>query len=202
MNKLIEKIVDEEWAQFQLVNNEGGRASCQNDRRQFDIMRASQFSVWTEELLQSYYSDLLTAGIEGRNLIFNKYAYMMERTDPAGYERIKHVLPDISPERRAFMEPAVQMQVQWAEDFAKRFPKFAGRGRIIRAADECCGLTSVETYQRGELYSYGEDTQLLYCEFVFRCGQEGKNLTFLVREQMAKMYGYKSVEDCERSIKC
>ena len=52
MNKLIEKIVDEEWAQFQLLNNEGGRASCQNDRRQFDIMRASQFSVWTEELLQ------------------------------------------------------------------------------------------------------------------------------------------------------
>ena len=109
MNKLIEKIVDEEWAQFQLVNNEGGRASCQNDRRQFDIMRASQFSVWTEELLQAYYSDLLTAGIEGRNLIFNKFAFMMERTDPAGYERIKHVLPDISPERRAFMEPAVQM---------------------------------------------------------------------------------------------
>ena len=73
---------------------------------------------------------------------------------------------------------------------------------MIRAADECCGMTSVETYQHGELYSYGEETQLLYCEFVFRCEQEGKNLTYLVREQMAKMYGYESVEDCERSIKC
>ena len=93
MNELIGKIVDEEWAQFQLVNNQGGRASCQDDWRQFDIMRRSQFSVWPETLLQSYYSDLLTAGIEGRNLIFSKYAYMMERTDPAGYERIKHVLP-------------------------------------------------------------------------------------------------------------
>lgn len=202
MNELIGKIVDEEWAQFQLVNNQGGHASCQDDWRQFDIMRRSQFSVWPETLLQSYYSDLLTAGIEGRNLIFSKYAYMMERTDPAGYERIKHVLPEISPERRAFMEPAVQIQVQWAEDFAHDFPKFAGRGRMIRAADECCGMTSVETYQHGELYSYGEETQLLYCEFVFRCEQEGKNLTYLVREQMAKMYGYESVEDCERSIKC
>lgn len=202
MNGLIERIIDEEWAQFQLVNNQGGRASCQDDRRQFNIMRGSQFLVWTEELLQSYYSDLLTANIEGRNLVFNKYAYMMERTDPAGYERIKHVLPAISPERRTFMEPAVQIQVQWAEEFAGKFPKFAGRGRIIRSKDECGGLTSVETYQRGELYSYGAETQLIYCEFVFRCEQAGRNLTYLVREQMAKTYGYKSVEECERSIKC
>ena len=202
MNELIKKIIDEEWAQFQLVTNQGGRACCQDDRRQFDIMRGSQFAVWPEELLLSYYSDLMTASIEGRNLIFNKYAYMMERTDPVGYERLKHVLPEISQERRAFMEPAVQIQVLWAEDFARDYPNFAGRGRIIRTEDECGGLTSIETYQRGELYSYGEETQLLYCEFVFRCGEEGKNLTYLVREQMAKMYGYESVEDCERSIKC
>ena len=45
MNELIGKIVDEEWAQFQLVNNQGGRASCQDDWRQFSIMRGSQFSV-------------------------------------------------------------------------------------------------------------------------------------------------------------
>lgn len=200
MNELIEKIIDEEWAQFQLVNNEGGRASCQDDRQQFDIMRGSQFSVWPEELLRSYYSDLLTADIEGRNLIFNKYAYMMERTDPEGYERIKHVLPEISPEQRAFMEPAVQLQVRWAEEFAREYPKFSGRGRIIRACDEYFGLTSVETYQRGELYSYGAGTQLLYCEFVFRCEQDGKNLAYLMREQMAKMYGYKSLDEIERSI--
>lgn len=52
MNELIGKIVDEEWAQFQLVNNQGGRASCQDDWRQFSIMRGSQFSVWPENLLQ------------------------------------------------------------------------------------------------------------------------------------------------------
>lgn len=52
MNELIGKIVDEEWAQFQLVNNQGGRASCQDNWRQFSIMRGSQFSVWPENLLQ------------------------------------------------------------------------------------------------------------------------------------------------------
>ena len=161
-------------------------------------MRSSQFLVWPEPLLSSYAQDLQSASLEGRNLIFNKYAYMMARTDPAGYERVKHVLPELSQERKDYLEQAVQIHVRWAEDFARMFPKFAARGRVIHQEDERCGLTSIETYQRGELYSYGPRTQLLYCEFVFRCEREGKNLTYLVRDQMAKMYHYESVEDMER----
>ena len=198
MKEIIEEIVREEWRQFQLINSQGGRASCQDDWEQFSIMRSSQFLVWPEPLLSSYAQDLQSASLEGRNLIFNKYAYMMARTDPAGYERVKHVLPEISQERRDYLEQAVQIHVRWAEDFARMFPKFAARGRVIHQEDERCGLTSIETYQRGELYSYGPRTQLLYCEFVFRCEREGKNLTYLVRDQMAKMYHYESVEDMER----
>ena len=199
MKEIIEEIVREEWRQFQLINSQGGRASCQDDWAQFAIMRGSQFLVWPEPLLSSYAQDLQEASLAGRNLIFNKYAYMMARTDPAGYERVKHVLPEISQERKDYLEQAVQIHVRWAEDFARMFPKFAARGRVIHQEDECCGLTSIETYQRGELYSYGPRTQLLYCEFVFRCEKEGKNLTYLVRDQMAKMYHYESVEDMERS---
>ena len=198
MKEIIEEIVREEWRQFQLINSQGGRASCQDDWAQFYIMRSSQFLVWPEPLLSSYAQDLQSASLEGRNLIFNKYAYMMARTDPAGYEQVKHVLPEISQERRDYLEQAVQIHVRWAEDFARMFPKFAARGRVIHQEDERCGLTSIETYQRGELYSYGPRTQLLYCEFVFRCEKEGKNLTYLVRDQMAKMYHYESVEDMER----
>lgn len=198
MKEIIEEIVREEWRQFQLINSQGGRASCQDDWAQFSIMRSSQFLVWPEPLLSSYAQDLQSASLEGRNLIFNKYAYMMARTDPTGYERVKHVLPEISQERKDYLEQAVQIHVRWAEDFARRFPKYAGKGRVIHQEDERCGLTSIETYQRGELYSYGPQTQLLYCEFVFRCEKEGKNLTYLVRDQMAKMYHYESVEDMER----
>lgn len=199
MKAIIEEIVREEWRQFQLINSQGGRASCQDDWAQFYIMRSSQFLVWPEPLLSSYAQDLQEASLAGRNLIFNKYAYMMARTDPAGYERVKHVLPELSQERKDYLEQAVQIHVRWAEDFARRFPKYAGKGRVIHQEDERCGLTSIETYQRGELYSYGPRTQLLYCEFVFRCEKEGKNLTYLVRDQMAKMYHYESVEDMERS---
>ena len=60
-------------------------------------------------------------------------------------------------------------------------------------------MTSIETYQRGELYSYGMNTQNLYCDFVLECEKNDVNLTYLVREKMAKMYNYKSIEEMERS---
>ena len=83
MKQIIESITQEEWQQFQNVNNQGGRASCQDDYAQFHIMRSSQFSVWPDELLSSYYDDLVRARDEGQNLVFNKYAYMMERQTPS-----------------------------------------------------------------------------------------------------------------------
>lgn len=198
MKEIIEEIVREEWRQFQLVNSRGGRASCQDDWAQFSIMRSSQFLTWPEPVLASYAQDLQRASLEGRNLIFNKYAYMMACTDPAGYRQVKHLLPPISQEEKDYLEQAVQIHVKWAEDFARKFPRYAGRGRVIHGAEERRGQTSIETYQRGELYSYGPQTRQMYCEFVFCCEREGKNLTYLVRDQMAKMYHYESVEDMER----
>ena len=49
-------------------------------------MRYSQFSAFTAEMLTSYRKDLRLAGEEGRNLLMEKYAYMMEFTDPAYFD--------------------------------------------------------------------------------------------------------------------
>ena len=46
----IEKLIQMEWEDFQKVNNEGGRASCQDDPETFFIMRRSHFAcrrIWT-----------------------------------------------------------------------------------------------------------------------------------------------------------
>ena len=49
----IEAIIRLEWKQFQGVHNEGGRASCQDDPKTFEIMRKSQFLTWDLEALES-----------------------------------------------------------------------------------------------------------------------------------------------------
>ena len=44
----IQGIIAIEWAMFDQVENEGGRASCQNDYRTFAIMRSSQYKCWND----------------------------------------------------------------------------------------------------------------------------------------------------------
>ena len=97
--QLIEKIVELEWQQFQKVQNEGGRASCQDNRPTFNIMRTSQFLVWKMEILESYYQDLQDAESKGWNLLTEKYARMMESTAPVQYEQLKERLPKRSERR-------------------------------------------------------------------------------------------------------
>ena len=68
-----ERIIKKEWNFFQQVENEGGRASCQEDPETFFIMRRSQFCAWPEELLNSYEADLTEAAAAGRNPLAEKY---------------------------------------------------------------------------------------------------------------------------------
>lgn len=82
MDGIIREIIETEWTQFDKVQNRGGRAACQDDWKTFAVMRSSQFQVWTQALLESYRKDLRSAQKEGRNLFWEKYARMMERTAP------------------------------------------------------------------------------------------------------------------------
>lgn len=194
----IEDIVREEWLQFQLVNNEGGRASCQDDWQQFNIMRTSQFMAWPQEVLDSYYNDLMQAKASDRNLLFEKYAFMMRETAPDRFEAVKGALPELSEKKAHLIEYIVEAQVKWAEEFQEKYPNYAKRGRVIRAKDAQKWDTSIETYQRGELSSYSEQTVELYAAYVAECLEKGINLAENIRDNMARMYGYESKEDAER----
>ncbi len=52
---------------FDKVENEGGRASCQDNWDTFSKMRRSQYMAWPLPLLESWKSDLVRANEEGRN---------------------------------------------------------------------------------------------------------------------------------------
>ncbi len=84
---VIEKIISIEWTMFDAVENISGRASCQDDYDTFRIMRKSQLEAWNAETLESYLNDLKTAQENGRNLLSEKYAFMMEYTSPDEFEQ-------------------------------------------------------------------------------------------------------------------
>lgn len=200
--QLINKIVELEWKQFDKVKNEGGRASCQDDYATFSIMRKSQYLTWSEELLCRYYNDLQDAWQNGWNLITEKYARMMKSTAPEKYAELEDKLPVRSEEREKIMEEIVKIQVSWMEEFASKYPNMAVNARTIHTYEDNEFDTSYETYLRGELGTYSEETFVLYGRFIAGLIQEGKNLAYETMNNTAKFYGYESVEDAEEKIGC
>ena len=198
--ELIEKIIALEWKQFDRVNNEGGRASCQDNWPTFHIMRKSQFDNWNEEMLESYYKDVTKAEEEGWNLLTEKYARMMESTDPEGYARLKDQLPARTPERLKSQDQVVEIQVSWMEALAEKYPKVAGNARSIRSSSDSRYSTSYETYLRGELSTYSDETFSLYRDYILDLQSKGENLAMDVIAKSANMYGYKDLTDAEKNI--
>ena len=201
MNPIIEQIVEMEWEMFQNVRNTGGRAACQDDFETFDVMRKSQFLIWDLPLLESYWQDLQEGKAQGRNLVMEKYAYMMESTAPKEYEAIATGLPKISEEKQAMVEQIVAIQVGWREEFAEKYPHLSGQARIIHTSEDTLYDISFETYLRGELKKYSMQTLVLYGRRIVAFVQEQKNMTEEIMRYTTAFYGYKTLEDAEQSQK-
>ena len=194
---MIDKVIAEEWSQFDKVENEGGRADCQDDYETFRIMRKAQYMTWSKEMLESFYADLIAAKNSGWNLIMEKYARMMQSTNPLGYARLEKELPVINEDRIKIQEEIIKIQVSWMEDFARLYPKLSGNMRTIRTSSDTSFNTSYETYLRGELCTYSEKTMLLYASFIIGLLKGGRNLAIETMGNTAKMYGFESLNEAE-----
>lgn len=195
---LAEEITKLEWQQFQLTQNEGGRANCQEDWQTFHIMRMSQFLTWPLDLQESYKKDLERADSNGRNLITEKYARMMESTAPEIFERtIKPYIKPISEPRKSAQEQIILTQVEWAADFRERYPHLGLAMRVLKTSEDTEENTSFETYLRGELSTYSDDTFAKYQRFVNNLRAENLNLTQMIITNTVHMYGYDSLESAE-----
>lgn len=197
---LVNELVSLEWEAFDKVQNEGGRADCQDDWNTFSIMRKSQYYTWTEEMLKSYIRDFHKANDKGYNLITEKYGRMMESTAPLRYMQIKDAFPEIPEAKKEIIEEIVKIQVDWMEEFASRYPKAAGNARSIHTAEDTPYNTSYETYLRGELSTYSDETLDLYGRFIAQLCRENKNLAQMTMANTAFFYGYTSLDDLEAKL--
>ena len=198
--KLAEEITKLEWDQFQLTENEGGRANCQGNWPTFRIMRMSQFLAWPLDLQESYKQDLERANQNGRNLITEKYARMMESTAPEIFERtIKPYIKPILEPRKSAQEQIILTQVEWAADFREHYPHLGLAMRVLKTSEDTAENTSFETYLRGELSTYSDATFAKYQRFVNNLRAENLNLTQIIIANTVHMYGYDSLESAERA---
>lgn len=196
--QLIDMIIDLEWQAFDKVENIGGRADCQDDLGTFTIMRKSQYLTWPKELLLSFIKDFQSANQKGWNLITEKYARMMQSTNPMEYQDIAHKLPVLSDAQLTIIDEIVAIQVAWMEAFSKEYPNLAKNSRSIHTSDDTPYNTSYETYLRGELSTYSPETLKLYGSFIVKLAKSGENLAKLTMTNTTMLYGYDSIDEAER----
>ena len=197
----IERIIDLEWQMFQKVKNIGGRASCQDDFETFYIMRFSQYGSWSDEMVDFYLDFAEDALIQGRNLVSEKYARMMEFTHPEYYRHeIEPFLPSISEYCLSLIDKIADTMVRWETEFSHLYPKLSGAGRPITSEGDASGFTSMETYARGELSTYPVELLRLYSEYIDRLLTEGKSLSLINQQIMVELYGYDTIKEAEDSL--
>lgn len=192
-----EQIVSAEWHMFQAAHNKGGRAPCQDDYITFYNMRTAQFDAWSDEAAESYLEDLRAAEAAGRNLIAEKYLHMMKSTHPAEYEAQKHFLPHMSEEKIALANEICEEMITQTIPLRKAFPHVGRTGRPLFSDADKRGLTSVQTYQMGELLTYSEKTLRLLKKHLFALKAEGKSLAREVTSRSICSYGFASLEEAE-----
>lgn len=199
--KLINQIVELEWEMFSNVSNIGGKASCQEQPKTFGLARRSQALTWSEAVLESYLEDLITAKKEGRNLMTEKYARMMESTSPSEYAKIADMLPPVAPETLALIDKIVEIHEEWNAEVSKKFPHIRSKGRPFYSSQDTPQVTSCETYMRGELATYSPKTLQLYYENISQQKAENINADEMTLAYTMKGYGYNSLEELEESLK-
>ena len=200
MEELINEIIALEWAFFDKVQNEGGRAPCQDDFRTFCAMRASQYEAWDEATLSSWRGDLTAA--------------RARRAQPARREVRLH---DVH--RRAGGKPSARRAAparngRETRARARRRKKTRAAERSLRRALPARrlarasaaqrrgrrGRTSIETYQLGELLTYSEKTLRLLAARIAELEAAGVSYAELIIENGLKRRGFRGLDDAEKFL--
>ena len=181
-------------AQVQGVN---GRAACQDDWTTFLIMRLSQFEGWDTDVLESYFEDIVQAEAQERNLIMEKYAYMMEETDPVYFLSIKELLPEISEEKQLMAEKITSIYMEWEKEADIKYPNIRRHGRPAEGIG-VDGTVSVRNYLKCELYTYSAKTLALFILSIEKNPEYNRYLATM--QKMVQAYGYSSLEEAEKEM--
>lgn len=197
----LKRLLELEWGMFSKVKNVGGQASCQTDKASFEVMRKSQARSLSPEVLESWLKDLEEAHRAGRNLMTEKYAWMMESTAPEEFAHIAHMLPPLDDASLHAIEEILASHVTWKEHMEQQYPCLAKCGRPLRTSEDSPWNTSFETYLRGELKTCSPKTLALWLQLVRAQAQAHINAAELTLLYQAECLGYTSLSEAEHSLR-
>ncbi len=198
--ELTNNILELEWDMFTNITNIGGRASCQDDRPTFMIMRKAQADIWSTNTLISYLHDLEDAVRNKMNLMAIKYAHMMKITFPEEYEKIKDKFPPVSTRVRELAHEIMEHHSKWALEASVKYPKVFSLGRPVTAPDRGGHYPSIADYLQSELLTYSEATLELCLQDTQKAEAEGKNLSLEILKNTAESYGFESLDSMEKAL--
>lgn len=183
---LIERILEIELGMFLSVPTTH-RYSCQEDPEGFRVHRRAQFAAWSAPTLESYLMDLLRARDTDCNLVALKYALMDDLVPRENFSPCINLIVDL----------ALEGQRRFIADF----PCLMRGGRPLSKEEDVPGLTSFETYLRGELETYSERTlELLYGD-ILALQESGSNLSEATYRNLAGQLGFESLESLEETLR-
>lgn len=193
-NILINEVIELEYEMFDKVNGIDGRASCQDNYKTFYVMRYSQHQALSKETIKSYLEDLKEAKLQNRNLITEKYAYMMEITDNEYYKNnLEKNLPYCSNEKIILINQILELLDEDYLKFEKKYPKLASR---IRPKNDK-NTTTIDIYMMGELKTYSKRTLEKYISDIIIMKINGQNFIEKIQRETISFYGYKNIEEAE-----
>ena len=184
--KLIKQIVDSELGMFLSVPADG-EYSCRQHPDSFRLHRRVQFSIWSDDTLVSYQNDLERAKKEKRNLMTVKYARMDDLMPRENFNPLIDAIADI--------------QYQWQTEMFKEYPNVMAGARPLSEKDDTTRKTSFETYLKGELETYSDNTLALLHRDLRNLVGKGMNGSKMVYEYLVREMGYNSLDEVEETQK-
>lgn len=196
--EILDRLISMEWKMFSSVNEGGPKADCQQDPVTFDGMRRAQFSAWSDEAVMSYLNDVENAAAIGRNLAMEKYIHMMKNNQPEQYAVLIKRVAFPSDKAVELAEKIAAEMIAQTIPLHRDFPYVSGAGRPLYSTEDYKGFISVETYQKGELYTYSLNTLKALWNHLNELKQNGISLARVILENSVKHYGYQSLEQAEQ----
>jgi Protein of unknown function (DUF4125) len=185
-NAIIERIIELELEMFLAVPADD-RYSCQEDPEGFRLHRRAQFSVWSEDTLQSYLDDLHRAKKNGVNLMTIKYA------------RMDNLLP--AENRSPQIIKIVAIQLRWQTEMVQKYPHLMAGARHLSGTEDSTDNTSFETYLSAELETYSDATLALFYRDILEYAKAGISGSEKIYAYLVRALGYDTIETADQAQK-